>query len=173
MASTSTPPAAPTSAARRALGRLQMQAAGVLPLRPRVAVVGALLSGLAYWLAFAGMDVWPLSFVAWVPLIVAIHRQTARRAAALGWIAGITMNITGFFWLQQMLQTFSGFPAPVCFLFVVLVCAYQGGRIAFLGWLYGRATARGWPGPLVFAAAFVASELLYPLLFPWYYAATV
>ncbi|HEY6459190.1 MAG TPA: apolipoprotein N-acyltransferase, partial [Polyangiaceae bacterium] len=54
-----------------------------------------------------------------------------------------------------------------------VVCAYQGGRIGLLGWLYGRATARGWPAALVFAAAFAASELLYPLLFPWYYAATV
>jgi apolipoprotein N-acyltransferase len=119
------------------------------------------------------MDVWPLAFVAWVPLVVAMHRQPAATAMRLGWLAGTTMNVAGFFWLQQMLQTFSGFAAPVCFFFVLVVCTYQGGRIALLGWLYGRASARGWPGPLVFAAAFVASELLYPLLFPWYYAATV
>jgi apolipoprotein N-acyltransferase len=102
-----------------------------------------------------------------------MHRQTARRAALLGWLAGTTMNVAGFFWLQTMLQTFSGFWGPICFLFVLIVCGYQGGRIAFMGWLYGRATARGWPGPVVFAAAFAASELVYPLLFPWYYAATV
>ncbi len=83
------------------------------------------------------------------------------------------MNVCGFFWLQNMLMTFSGFPAPVCFLFVLIVCAYQGSRVAFLGWVYGRATARGWPPAAVFAAAFVTSELVYPLLFPWYYAATV
>jgi apolipoprotein N-acyltransferase len=119
------------------------------------------------------MDVWPLAFVAWVPLLVAMHRQTARRALLLGWLAGLTMNVCGFFWLQTMLQTFSGFPAPICFFFVLVVCAYQGGRIGLMGWLYGRASARGWPGALVFAAAFAASELVYPLLFPWYYAATV
>jgi apolipoprotein N-acyltransferase len=72
-----------------------------------------------------------------------------------------------------MLKTFSGFPAIVCFFFVFVVCSYQGGRMALLGWLYGRATARGWPAAWVFAAAFAASELVYPLLFPWYYAATV
>jgi apolipoprotein N-acyltransferase len=152
---------------------LVLPPAGVLPLPLPLAYAGAALSGLLYWLAFAGMDVWPLAFVAWVPLLVAIHRQTARQAALLGWLAGLTMNVFGFFWLQNMLKTFSGFPAPVCFLFVVIVCAYQGGRIGLLGWLYGRATARGWPAPLVFAAAFAASELFYPLLFPWYYSATV
>src|SRR5579884_3147339 len=146
---------------------------GALPLPAPLAYAGAVLSGLLYWLAFPGMDAWPLAFVAWVPLLVAMHGQTVRRATLLGWVAGLTMNVMGFAWLQQMLRTFSGFPAPLCFLFVLVVCAYQGGRIAMLGWLYGRATARGWPAATVFAAAFAASELAYPLLFPWYYGATV
>jgi apolipoprotein N-acyltransferase len=72
-----------------------------------------------------------------------------------------------------MLRTFSGFPLPLCLVFDLIVCGYQGGRIALLGWIQGRATARGWPAAPVFAGAFVASELAYPLLFPWYYAATV
>ena len=146
---------------------------GWLPLPASLAYTGAVVSGILYWLAFPGVDCWPLTFVAWVPLIVAVHRQSAGRAALLGWTAGLTMNVAGFFWLQKMLETFAGFPAAVCFLFVVLVCAYQGGRIALLGWIHGRATARGWPAGPVFAVAFVASELAYPLLFPWYYGATV
>lgn len=158
---------------RHAAGALAPASIGTLPLPAPLAYSGALLSGLLYWLAFAGMDVWPLAFVAWVPLVVAMRRQTVRTATLLGWLAGLTMNVAGFSWLEEMLHTFSGFPAPVCFLFVLIVCGYQGGRIAFLGWLHGRATARGWPPMLVFAAAFVASELAYPLLFPWYFAATV
>jgi apolipoprotein N-acyltransferase len=157
---------------KAARGRV-LPAAGALPLSAPLAYTGAVLSGLLYWLAFPGKDVWPLALVAWVPLIIAMHRQPTRRATLLGWVAGITMNVTGFFWLQEMLHKFSGFAAPICFFFVLVVCAYQGGRIALLGWLYGRASARGWPAPLVFAAAFAASELVYPLLFPWYFAATV
>lgn len=148
-------------------------AEGLLPLSARVSYPAAVATGLMYWLAFPGVDLWPLTFVAWIPLLVAMHRQPARRAMLLGWTAGLTMNVAGFFWLQKMLETFSGFPAPVCFFFVLVVCAYQGGRIGLLGWLYGRATSRGWPGAPVFALAFIASELLYPLLFPWYYGATV
>jgi len=147
--------------------------ASALPLSGPMAYGGAFLSGLLYWLAFPGIDAWPLAFVAWVPLIVAMHGQTARRTLLLGWVAGITMNVAGFWWLQGMLSTFSGFPAPVCFLFLLIVCAFQGARIAFQGWLYGRATARGWPYAPVFAAAFAAAELLYPVLFLWYFAATV
>ncbi len=146
---------------------------GALPLRAPLAYAGAFASGLLYWLAFPGVDAWPLAFVAWVPLLVALHRQTPRQAMLLGWVAGITMNVAGFWWLQGMLSTFSGFPAPVCFLFLLIVCAFQGGRVALQGWLCGRATARGWPYAPVFAAAFAASELLYPVLFLWYFAATV
>jgi apolipoprotein N-acyltransferase len=162
-----------TGLAKRRAAALVLAPLGALPLSAPLAYTGALLSGLLYFLAFGGIDVWPLTWVAWVPLIVAMHRQTTRRATLLGWLAGLTMNVTGFIWLQQFLRTFSGFPAAICFLFVLLVCAYQGGRMALLGWLFGRATARGWPAPVVFGAAFVASELVYPLLFPWYYAATV
>src|ERR1019366_3084478 len=37
------------------------------PLRPLLAYGCAALSGVLYWLAFPGVDAWPLAFVAWVP----------------------------------------------------------------------------------------------------------
>jgi apolipoprotein N-acyltransferase len=144
-----------------------------LPLPAPWAYGAAVLSGLLYWLSFAGMDIWPLAFVAFVPLWLAMQGQTPRRALGLGVTAGGTMNLAGFYWLLNMLRTFSGFPTALCLVFVVIICAYQGGRIGLMGWLYARASARGWPASLVFLAAFAASELLYPLLFPWYFAASV
>ncbi len=145
----------------------------VLPLRASLAYSGAVLSGLLYWLSFPGVDLWPLAFVAFVPLWIALRGQTPRRALWLGVTAGATMNVAGFYWLLNMLRTFSGFPTPICLFFVLIVCTYQGGRIGLMGWLYARASARGWPAAAVFVAAFAASELLYPLLFPWYFAASV
>lgn len=139
--------------------------------RPAYAL--AVLSGVLYFLAFPGIDLWPLAFVALVPLIVALRNQPVRRAAGLGWAAGFTMTMTGFYWLMGMLKAFSGFPAAICLVFMAILCGYQGGRIALMGWLYGRATDRGFPPGPVFALAFIASELTYPLLFPWYFGATV
>ena len=37
-------------------------------VRGRLAEGGAIVSGLLYFLAFAGFDVWPLTFIAFVPL---------------------------------------------------------------------------------------------------------
>lgn len=144
-----------------------------LPLDAKRAYGAAVACGLLYFLAFAGVDIWPLAFVAFVPLFVALEGQKPKRALWLGVVAGGTMNLAGFYWLIDMLKTFSGFPIPLCLLFASIVCAYQGGRIGLMTWLYARARDRGWPRAPVAIAAFATSELLFPLLFPWYFAATV
>ncbi len=144
------------------------------PLVPwHLAIAGAILSGVLYFVAFAGFDQWWLTFVCLVPLYIALRGQPTRRAVFLSFLTGLAMNLGGFYWLVNMLKTFSGFPIPLCVLFVVIICSYQALRLAFMGWLYGRAANRGWPVPFVFAGAFAVSELVFPLLFPWYYAATV
>jgi apolipoprotein N-acyltransferase len=144
-----------------------------LPLPRRLAFAGAVLSGLLYWVSFPGMDQWYLAFVALAPLYVALWGQPPRRALYLGLACGLAMTLGGFYWLLTMLKVFSGFPTALCLVFVVILCAYQGGRLALTGWLFARAQARGWPPAAVFVAAFAVSELVFPLLFPWYFAASV
>ena len=133
----------------------------------------AFLSGFLYFLAFPGQDVWPLGLVALVPIIIALRGVRPGRGLFLGWVAGFTMTMFGFWWLLEMLRVFSGFPTAICFFFLAILSAYQAGRMALCGWLYARAAQRGWPAGLTFALAFAASEVAYPLLFPWTYAATV
>lgn len=144
-----------------------------LPLKLRLAYPLSFLSGLLYWLAFPGIDLWPLSFVALVPLFLALKGQRPKHGFWLGWTAGFGMTITGFYWLSYTLKVFSGFPLPLCWLFQAILCGYQAGRIGLFGWLATRGEERGWGRGLTLALAFAASELLFPLLFPWFYAATV
>ncbi len=146
-------------------------------LATRPAYLAAFTTGILYWLAFPGkhpLGAWHglLSLVAFVPLWLGLSGQPARRATVIGVIAGATMNLAGFTWLLDMLRTFSGFPTPLCLFFVFFICTYQGGRLGLMGWFVSRATARGWPAATVFVAAFAVSELTYPLLFPWFFAAT-
>jgi apolipoprotein N-acyltransferase len=147
--------------------------ATIFPLAARPAAGLASLGGTLYVLSFAGIDIWPLAFVAYVPTFFALYKQPARRATWLGLLAGVIMGVGGFYWLQNMLLTFSGFPFIACAFFTLVVCTYQAGRWALLGWLFSRTTSRGWPLFLSFAAAFVTSEITYPLLFPWYFAGSI
>ena len=150
-------------------GTLPVGSLAALPALPALpAAALAIVSGLLYWAAFPGVDVWPLAFICWAPLLIAIRGQTPRRALWLGALQGLTCNVTGFYWLLTMLRTFSGFPIPLCALFMLILCAYQGGRMGMMTWLYARAERRGWSPGLSFVLALAASEIAYPLLFPWY-----
>jgi apolipoprotein N-acyltransferase len=140
------------------------------PWRARALAVG---TGLLYFLAFPGIDVWPVGFVAWVPLLLAMRGRSVKAQTRLAWLAGFTMTFTGFYWMLGMLENFSGFPAAVCVVFMALLALYQGGRIGLFGFLYARSTALGWWRKACFVLAFAASELVYPLLFPWYFGAVV
>ncbi|HKY35895.1 MAG TPA: apolipoprotein N-acyltransferase [Polyangiaceae bacterium] len=144
-----------------------------VPLPLRVAYPLSFLTGLLYWIAFPGIDVWPLAFVALVPLFVALAAQRPKHGFWLGFTAGFGMTITGFYWLSYTLEVFSGFPLPLRWLFQAILCGYQAGRIGLFGWLATRGEQRGWGRGVALALGFAASELLFPLLFPWFYGATV
>lgn len=135
-----------------------------------VGLLAAALSALLYFCSFPGVDIWPLAFVAWVPWLVALERMTPKLATWSGLVMGTAVGVLGFHWLLEMLETFSGFPLPLCILFMVIVCAYQGGRFALLGFLYARAKNHGYVRGLSFVLAFAASETLWPMLFPFTFA---
>lgn len=143
---------------------------------PKVGYGLSVLTGLLYFLAFPATAARPFAFVAliaFVPWLYAIRGQTARVAMKMSWLMGFVGVSLGFYWLVTMLEVFSGFPLPLCILFAAILNVYQSGRVALTGWLYGRATERGWPHAPVVVAAFVAGELAFPLLFPWYAGVTM
>jgi len=144
--------------------------------RLRRAVVPSCLaaaSGVLYFLAFPGPGLWPLGFVALVPLVMALHGKRPGQAFALGWLAGFATTLAGFWWLLEMLRKYSGLPTPICVLFLTLLCAYQGLRAAVSAWLHARATQRAWPADLAFLLSFTGLEAVFPLLFPWYFGAVL
>jgi apolipoprotein N-acyltransferase len=148
------------------------QAAGAA-LPARIAAALAVLSGLLYFAAFPGVGVWPCAFVSLVPLIIATRNERPARALAWGLVSGTTTAFIGFWWLLDMLTRYSGFPLPLCVLFLLLLSVWQGGRMAAATWLHARASRNRWPAHVAFVACTVASEALFPLLFPWYLGAAL
>ncbi len=141
------------------------------PLPLKWALSLAALEAFLYFIAFPGIiDWWPTVLITFVPLLIALRGQSVKRATLIGLFAGFIMSWEGFWWLNHMLKSFSGFNVALCALFTTILCAYQAGRYAFMGWLYARASQRGWPASVVACGAFAASEQLFPLLFPWYLA---
>lgn len=133
----------------------------------------AALSGLLYFLSFPGVDAWFFAWITWVPWLLGLQGRSPRQALLGGLVLGMVAITTGFYWLLEMLQTFSGFDLWLCSIFMFILCLYQAGRFGLLGWLYIRGQQRGWGSGLIFSLAFIASETVYPLLFPFYFGATV
>ena len=133
----------------------------------------AVACGVLYFLSFPGLDIWPLGFVALVPLRIALVGQTPKRAFWIGWLSGFVMSSLGFYWMVEMLRKFSGFPTLICGFFALVVNAFQAGRMGAFGWLFVRAERRGWPRGPVWLAALVSTEVAFPVLFWWSFGAVL
>ncbi len=144
---------------------------------------GATVGGLLTFLGFAGFGVWPLAFIAFVPILLIVERtvvpsspggaSTVERPwrhlfLVTAWY-GLVANFGGYYWLVPTMKQFAGFPDPVCVLLAAIVIAYTGGTFVTLCFVYALARRNAVPAALAAAIGVSFSELLYPLLFPFYY----
>jgi apolipoprotein N-acyltransferase len=154
---------------RAAIGRVQRQR-----LRRAARDAGlAVASGILLLGASPPFDLWPLSLVTLVPLLVAVRRSTAGRAAMLGWLTGFTANIGGLDWCPALIQRFAHVGAGAAWSAVVGVCAYQA--VVFALWTGASALLHRWLrlSWLVAAPLAIATfESAIPFVFPWYFAIT-
>jgi len=152
--------------------------------RPPAATPGALtrISGLApfalagaggflYALGFVGFGVWPLALVAWVPLWAALEALRRRRAGPLaaagaGLAFGVAAYATGYAWLWRLVAVFLGGNAGTGAALFAAHGVWFAGGFAVQALLFRAARTRGWPVALAGVPALVATEWLYPALFP-------
>jgi len=118
---------------------------------------------------FLFLSLFPLAWIAFVPLFWALHHaETLRRAVFYGWLMGFVAHLIGFHWLVYTISAFGGFPYPVSVVVFVIYAALQAVQMAIFALLVRTVGF----GPLqIFPALFwIPLEFLFPLLFPWYVA---
>jgi apolipoprotein N-acyltransferase len=114
-------------------------------------------------------SLFPLAWIAFVPLFWALQRATtARQAILYGWMMGFAAHLIGFYWLIYTISAFGGFPYAVSVLVFILYAVLQALQMAIFALLVRSAGF----GPLkTFPALFwIPLEFLFPLLFPWHLA---
>ncbi len=133
----------------------------------------AVLSGCLVFLSFPTFDLFPLQWVSLVPLLVAARGRTLRGGLFLGFLAGLSTNLGGFYWISHVLREFGHMaPAPAWGL-TVLVASYQALVFALATGLSAHIASRFNRPVLWFVAfpvLFTACEHLVPFIFPWYFA---
>lgn len=161
--------------------------AGSRPLPGRSRAAALLLpaaGGLLWALAFPPLRLWPLIFVAWVPLWLALERPAGtpgtgpetprgpslRRAFLQGWLMGAVAALVTLHWILWLSNEEVTIPG-LMIAGLALMAAYLGlfSGLAALGTLLLHRWSR-WPLPLLAAPLFALLEWLRGqgvLGFPW------
>ena len=129
----------------------------------------ALVSAALLAAPYLDPRLFPLAWVAFVPLFWTVDRAKSWRSAVFyGWLMGTAAHLIGFYWLVYTISAFGGFPYAVSVIIFIVYAAFQGVEVALFALLIWIA---GW-GPMCLASPvfWVAIEFLFPLLFPWHVA---
>ena len=135
--------------------------------------IAAITGGILVFLGYAGFDQFYLEWICLVPVLWAIRDQRPGRAFGIGWLAGIVMNIGGFYWAIQMFRQFAGMAWPLAALGLLLLAAANG--IVFAAWAWAtRLITRdtGWNVAWVSPVVWTALEMFWPEIFPYYLGAS-
>ncbi len=84
----------------------------------------SLLSGGAIALSFPSWELYPLAWIAFVPLFFAIRNQPISRAFLMGWLAGLAYFGGTLSWVTISMQQYGGLSGPTSFAIMLLLTAY-------------------------------------------------
>jgi apolipoprotein N-acyltransferase len=135
--------------------------------------IAAVAGGVLYFLGYAGFDRFYLEWVCLVPVLWAIRGQSPGRAFLIGWVAGIVIQVGGFYWMVGMFREFAGMDWPLASLGLLLFAALNG--LIFAAWAWAtRLITRdtGWNVAWVAPVVWTAAEKFWPEIFPNYLGAS-
>jgi apolipoprotein N-acyltransferase len=118
---------------------------------------------------------WPLAWVALVPLFLALRQRTPRQAFFLGWWAETLIMWLAFYWLVATMVRFGDIPLPLSLLFFGIIGMGNGVRLGIFAWWiqWTAASERPWWYRLCLPpCAYVSLDYLFPRVFPWYLGVT-
>jgi apolipoprotein N-acyltransferase len=136
-------------------------------VRPALRLLAAPATGALLAAAFPALDLGPLALVALVPLLLVVETVRPRRAAALGYLAGLTFFGLHLLWIAQFLS----WTGAVAWLAWGALSAVQAIAFAAFFTLVPATRRLGWWRLLALPAAWAVLELLrahHPIGgFPW------
>lgn len=127
----------------------------------------ALGSAVLLRLAFPWPGLWPLAWVALVPLMMSLRARPGRRALFIAWIFGAAFSYLNVVWLSTLVQFNPFIPVGIAFLGMAM-----GVWVAVAGWGWSLIRDRygALLGGLLAAAWWAGTEWLRtlgPMSYPW------
>jgi apolipoprotein N-acyltransferase len=88
------------------------------------AIVCSLISGVLLTAGFPRLELPWLSWVALIPLFIAVRGKNWKQALILGFACGMAHYLTAVYWIVHAVSNFGGLPFVVAVLLLVLLCSY-------------------------------------------------
>jgi apolipoprotein N-acyltransferase len=113
---------------------------------------------------------WPLAWVAFVPMLFALGNLSVKRAFLLGWWTEAFATWIGFYWLMGTMMNFGYISVPFSLVLFAVIGLGNGIRLGlYTGWLrwIGAYTGPAWYRFLIPPCTFVMLDYAYPRVFPW------
>jgi len=106
----------------------EVRVAEAEPVHPGLGwrVVMAVLSGLLLAAAFPSLDMGPLAWVGFVPLLRALEGRTPGRGFFLGWLTGVTFYLATTNWVGYTIMHYTDVPWPVAMGIVLIMASALG-----------------------------------------------
>lgn len=135
-------------------------------LRTRCAL--AIASGVLEVLGFIGFGLFPLTWIAKVPVLLAVSGQSLRRTFLLGLLYGAVTHLGGYYWLNHALIEFAELGVVVSAALLLLIATGFGLLFALLLWCVRRAQRDLGIAPVwSLLVAYPAVEFVFPNLFAY------
>ena len=136
------------------------------------AVLSSFVSGTLLFLSFPKFDLWPLAWVAMVPLLVIVAASSPKQAFWYGWLTGTVYFLGCLYWVTHTMVVYGKLPVLISILIMFLLVIYLGIYVGLFTFFYRRVIETFSPLPhlLVSAALWVTLEWLRGHLlsgFPW------
>ncbi|HAK88490.1 MAG: apolipoprotein N-acyltransferase [Nitrospirae bacterium GWB2_47_37] len=96
----------------------------------------AIVSGLLLFLSFPKMDIYPLTWVALVPLLVYLYGKDKKTAFKAGFLFGIVYFFGTTYWIYHSINKYGSIPFVPSILLVLLLCLYLSLYPALFSYLY-------------------------------------
>jgi len=134
-----------------------------------IALLALMAAGLMILPTFEPV-LWPLAWVALVPILFALRSISVKRAFLLGWWMEAFATWIGFYWLIGTMVNFGHISVPFSWVLFATIGLGNGIRLGlYTGWLRWVAAHTGptWYRLLIPPCTFVMLDYLYPRVFPW------
>src|SRR5262249_11946636 len=138
--------------------------------RPRFGAPLAVLSGLCLAASFPSLEIAPLAWIGFVPVLLAVRGRSLRAVFGLGWITGTVFFIAPCYWIVYTIGHYTALPVPLAAVLLVLMSSvlgcYHGAFLLGVTWFERRRLPAVWLGP----ALWVTLEWMrgwFFIGFPW------